>query len=128
MNTIRSLLQDLGDVQKSLQTNGVHALLDNLSSSLDSIETHFSALEEPILDMDSYGKNLAYQWQSRGVWTRDVDVANSSILLAMNTVKMMKVVQRQMQEDTLHIARHKTTGCDKMDRRNTFDSSIRHMA
>ena len=125
MTTIRILPRDLGDVQKSLQTDRVHALLDSLSSSLDSIEIHLSILKENIQDMDSYGKKLAYQWQSRGAWTRDVEVAKSSILLAVNMVKMMKVVQRQMQEDRLHIARHTTTDGDEINGKNTPDTSIR---
>ena len=40
-------------------------------------------------------------------------------------VKMMKVVQRRMQEDRLHMAWHTTTGGDEMDRRGTSDNSIR---
>ena len=103
----------------------MHTLLDSLSSLLNSLEICLGVLEERIQDMDDYGMKCSYQWQSCVVWTLDVEVAKPRIHLAMNMAKTMKVVQRRMQEDRLHIARHTTTGGDKINIKSISDSSTR---
>ena len=65
--------------------------------------------------MDRYRRTFGSRWQIRGLCGRDIELARSSILLAMNMVKMLKVVQRQVQDDRLRIedVRHTSTGDDR---------------
>ena len=127
-DAVTTLLRSHGDliaVLNSLRTRGIHAQLEKLSSSLNNIEDRLRVLEEGIQDMDKYRTKFLFRWQGRGLWTRDIELAKSSILLAMNMVKMMKVVQCRIQGDTLHIehAGDTSTGDDEINTRHMTDMS-----
>ena len=127
-DAVTKLLSSHGDliaVQNSLRAKGMHAQLEKLSSSLNNIEDRLRVLEEGIQDMDKYRTNFFFRWQGRGLWTRDIELAKSSILLAMNMVNMMKVVRCRMQGDTLHIehAGDTSTSGDEINRRHMTDMS-----
>ena len=125
VTTLLSSHGELIDVQNSLRTKWMHARLEHLSDSLNNIENHLRVLEESIQDMDKYRTKFLFHWRGRGLWRRDIELAKSSILLAMNMVKMMKVVQLRIQEDRLHIedAGDTSTGGDEIDRRHMIDMS-----
>ena len=122
---LKTYHRELVDVQESLRTNWMHAQLESLSSPLKNIEGHLETLEESIQDVDRYRKIFVSSWQIRGLCGRDIEVARSSTLLAMNMVKMLKVVQRQVQNNRLRIedVGHTSTGDDEINSRSIIDVS-----
>ena len=117
--------RELVDVQNSLRTNRMQAQLESLSSPLKNIEGRLKTLEESIQDVDRYRTTFLSRWRIRGLCRRDIEEAKSSILLAMNMVKMLKVVQRHIRDDRLRIedAGRTSTGVDEINSRSIIDTS-----
>ena len=116
--------RELADVQDSLRTNWMHAQLESLSIPLKNIKGHLETLGESIRDMDRYRTTFVSTWRIRGLHARDTEVARSSILLAMTMVKMLKVIQRQVQDDGLRIdVGHTSNGNDEINSGSLIDVS-----
>ena len=124
---LRIYHRELADVQNSQRTLGVPAQPESHSNALLNTEGHLKILEESIQAMDRYRRTFGSRWQNRGLCRRDIKVARSSIHLVMNMVKTLKVVQRQVHDDTLRMEEvgHTSTGDDDFNSRSTVDVSTR---
>lgn len=84
---------DLVTIQDNLHTTWMHSQPDELLAVLEDAERRLKDLRDSIQNLETLRSKLFLRWKSRLLLRRDIDVAKSSTVLALEMVEMIRVVQ-----------------------------------
>ena len=94
---ISSSRSDLVTIQGNLQTTLMQSQPDELLVVLESAEKRLHTLTNSIHNVETLRSVSSLRWQSRALLRRDIDVAKSLTVLALEMVGMIRVVQGRTQ-------------------------------
>ena len=88
---------DLVKIQVNLHTKWMQSQPEELLLALEGVEKRLKRLRDDIQDAETLRAKLFFRRQSRILLKYDMDLANFSIVLALEMVRMIRAVQSRVQ-------------------------------